>query len=253
MTTQCVRGALSAGLLWICLGSCTSAQSVPANPEAPTPKGARTGSGSASDTVLTAGSHEEVGIHEGLVSGNIYTNPFFGFSVEIPQGWKVKSNAAFRTLQEKAKQQAEKSDPEVAQMAQGDEVDSPLLLMGESEVWNEGPHRRLVQILSTDISKRPGQPSAEGFLQFLAKAYKKRAWPVEYTREYIGTPEPVVLGGRELWKVYFTQTSSVVWHGAHFAMIEKGHVLQFILMSPDEAGLRALEPIMRTLHFRPAP
>jgi hypothetical protein len=62
-----------------------------------------------------------------------------------------------------------------------------------------------------------------------------------------------MLGGRELWKAHFTQSTSTVWHEAQFAIIEKKHVVQFILMSPDEEGLRTLDPIMKTLHFESPP
>ena len=62
-----------------------------------------------------------------------------------------------------------------------------------------------------------------------------------------------MLGGRELWKAHFTQSTSIVWHEARFAIMARKHVVQFILMSPDEEGLRTLESIMKTLHFESQP
>jgi hypothetical protein len=188
---------------------------------------------------------EVFGIHPGLISENIYTNQFFGFSMEIPPGWKAADNAALRAFADKNKQRLAKQDPTFTQFARGDEVDSPLLVLGEIELWKGGPHRRLIQILSTDVSARPGQPSAEEFLNFLARTNAERGLSAEYDR----TLEKVTLDGREFWKAHFTQTTNVVWHEAQFVMIDKKHVLQFILMSPDGEGLQTLEPIMRTIHF----
>ena len=49
----------------------------------------------------------------------------------------------------------------------------------------------------------------------------------------------------------FHRDEGMPWYGEHFAMIEKKHVLQFVLYSPDQDGLPAIEAIMRTLHFEP--
>ena len=39
--------------------------------------------------------------HEGTVSGGIYSNDFFGFSIEVPSGWKVGDNEVYRKLNER--------------------------------------------------------------------------------------------------------------------------------------------------------
>jgi hypothetical protein len=186
-----------------------------------------------------------VSVHSGSISENIYTNPFFGFSIEIPAGWKAADNAGLKAFAEKQKQAMAKQDPAFTQFARGDEVDSPLLVLGEVEPWKRGPHHRLIQILSTDASARPGRLSAEEFLNYIARMSAEYNLAAKYDE----TLEKMMLGGRELWKAHFTQSSNVVWHEAQFAIIEKRHVVQFILMSPDEEGLRTLEPIMKTLHF----
>jgi hypothetical protein len=183
-------------------------------------------------------------VHPGSIAGNIYSNTFFGFSLEIPEGWKVADDAALQALTKRNKEVL-RQQPQWATYARNSDVESPLLIMGEREPAKGGQHRRMLQILCTDVSDRPGQPSADGFLKFQAEADIRLGTGAEYS----DTLEQVALGGREFWKVYFTRKSSILWHAAHFAMIDKMHVLQFVLMSPDEDGLHQLEAILRTLHF----
>jgi hypothetical protein len=182
-------------------------------------------------------------IHPGSISGDIYRNPYFGFSLEIPEGWKVAANAALRVLQQR-NQEVLLQQPQSGRYSRNGEVNSPLLVLIEREPGKTGKHR-LVQIQCTDISERPGQPRADEFLKFVAEA-SPRSDP---SLDYANTLEPLTIGGREFWKIHFTQKTSIVWYGEHLAVIDRKHVLQIILTSPDEGGLPSLEAILRTLHF----
>jgi len=95
------------------------------------------------------------------------------------------------------------------------------------------------------VSARRGTASAEEFLAFTADMNRKKG----LAAQYVTNPEPMKIGGRILWKAYFNQRSNVMWRAVNIATVEKKHVLQFILMSPDEDGLRSLESLVRTLRF----
>jgi hypothetical protein len=144
-------------------------------------------------------------VHPGSIAGNIYTNTFFGFSLEIPGGWKVADDAALKALTER-NNEVLSQQPQWVTYAHNSEVDSPLLIMGEREPAKGGQHRRMLQILCTDVSERPGQPSADGFLKFEAEANIRIGAGVEYS----DTLERVTLGGQEFWKIYFTRKSSIL-------------------------------------------
>lgn len=182
------------------------------------------------------------GIHPGSISGNVYTNPFFGISLEIPEGWKVADSVRAQAAQEKRRDEFKEQQPDIARFAAHAEVNMPLLVIGEA--LKRG--RRLM-IVSTNISTRPGPASAEEYLKYVATISKEKG----LSAEYAGTMEQVMIGGHALWKAHFTETNGMPWYGEHFAVIEKKHVLQFVLYSPDQDGLRAMEGMMRTLHFEP--
>jgi hypothetical protein len=185
-------------------------------------------------------------VHEGTVSESIYKNDFFGFSIEVPPGWKVADNARYQKLNEQTRDTAAKQDSELAELGRGNEINAPLLIMGEIKTWMGGKQHRLVQVLSTDLSNRPGTASAEKFLKFTAELNIRKGLPVECVTK----PEQAEIGGRTGWKAYFTQQSSIMWYGVNIVTVERDHILQFILTSPDEEGLRSLETLLKTVQFR---
>jgi hypothetical protein len=191
---------------------------------------------------LASGQHT----HDGTISSGIYTNEFFEFSVEIPPGWKIGDNVRYQALNSKSREEAARLDPELAKLGQGAEINAPLLVMAETKPWMDGKQHRLVRILSTDASSRPGTPSAEEFLRFTADTNRKYG----LSEDYVTKPEPIQLGGRTAWKAYFNQQGTVLWHSVNVAIVSKKHILQFILTSPDEEGLRSLETVLRTVRFK---
>jgi len=200
--------------------------------------------GAQTDASPTVEERKLESVHPGVISGDIYRNSFFGFSLEIPPGWKLADSAALRMLQERNKKLL-LQQPKLGRYSRNGEVDFPLLVMIEREPDKTGQRHRLVRIQCTDVSERPGQPAADDYLKFVAEM-SPRGDP---SMDYSSTLEPATLGGRQFWKIHFTQKSSILWHGEHFAAIDNKHVLQIILTSPDEAGLLGMEAILRTLHF----
>lgn len=138
-------------------------------------------------------------------------------------------------------------NPDLGKLGQGTEINAPLLVMAETKPWTDGKNHRMVRILSTELRAQPGAPSAEEFLNFVADANRKFG----LSENYVGKPESFSLGGRTAWKAYFNQQGNTrVWHSLNVAIVAKNHILQFILTSPDEDGLRSLETLLRTVRFR---
>lgn len=184
--------------------------------------------------------------HEGTISSGIYSNEFFEFSAEVPPGWKVIDNARYQALNQKSRKQAANLSSELAKLGQGEEINAPLLVIVETKPWTHSKKHRSFRILSTDVSSRPGEASAERFLKFTADTNRRYG----LSEDYVTKPEATKLGGRTAWKAYFNQQSSVLWHSVNVVVVSKKHILQFILTSPDEDGLGSLETLLRTVRFK---
>lgn len=130
--------------------------------------------------------------HEGTISSGIYSNEFFEFSAEVPPGWKVIDNARYQALNQKSRKQAAHLSPELAKLGQGEEINAPLLVIVETKPWMDSSQHRSFRILSTDVSSRPGEASAEGFLEFTADTNRRYG----LSDDCVTKPEATKLGGR---------------------------------------------------------
>jgi len=214
------------------------AQSAAAPPMVPsTPSGApqQSPSGPSSKVVPTG-----LEANGGSFSGGVYRNSIFGFSLQIPPGWPVVPTSA-----------AQPGNPEPGQspLPEAHQVTRVLLLVTENAPLKKSYQRKSIQILAMRLSKPPGPDAAAGYLAYSQKTAKERGTPVEY----LGDPAEVTINGRKLWKVAFNETTSgAILHAEQYVTIEEGTVLQFFLLSPDEAGVKELEPWIQSLRFEAA-
>jgi TonB family protein len=184
---------------------------------------------------------------DGSVSANVYTNRFFGFSFEFPKGWTVVKEDAAKAIAKLGGTLLAHGDPVLQDVTQASErISYPLLVVIEGLASKQALSMRMIQILASDMRSQPDLKSGKDFLQFSATMYKQLSLPMEI----VGTPQELLLGGRKFWKADLTvHISSGVHHAAQIATIEKGYVLQFLLVSPDATGLDEILPTMQSLRL----
>jgi hypothetical protein len=69
--------------------------------------------------------------------------------------------------------------------------------------------------------------------------------------EYLGDPQEVTVNGQTLWKLASNEPSNgVMQHVEQYVTTRESILLQFFLVSPDEAGLKQLEPSIQSLEFK---
>ncbi len=67
----------------------------------------------------------------------------------------------------------------------------------------------------------------------------------------MGDTKQVTINGRALWEIGFNdKTSGALQHANQYVGLEKDVLLQFFLVSPDEAGLKDLQPYIQSLRFK---
>ena len=176
----------------------------------------------------------------GSITAGVYTNSIFGFSLQVPPGWVV----------------APATDPPPIKPAKGQspsaatpQTNRVLLLLTENAPFKKSFQRRSIQVIATRLIATPLPTSGEEFLVYSQKTVKERNMPVEY----IGDPKEVTINGRSLWEIDFNDnTSGALQHANQSVVLEKDVLLQFFLVSPDEAGLKNLQPYIRSLRFKAA-
>lgn len=202
----------------------------PASPQIPGRPGQAPANPKMIPTGLSAGG--------GSIAHDVYTNSIYDFSMKIPPGWVVVPPQMGAEL----KLQAE--HPELAQYSENNRM---LLLMTENQPLKKPFQRRSIQISATRMVNPQGQ-SAQAYLQFSQKTAKEKEMAVQYLNE----PEEVTVNGQKLWwNKMKLNTAGGPQVADQYAVMQGAYLLQFFLVSPDEDGLKTLQPSIQSLDIKP--
>ena len=182
--------------------------------------------------------------NSGSISANVYTNPYFGFSIAIPEGWKVVQTGVTRAQLEQRLGHVD-SGPR-SPMPQTSNM--PLLTVTANAAEGLGSLQKRFGVVADDLSNQKGMNNTTTVMRWMMMSTQIGSPSLKY----LGKPQKVTMGGQEMWKLSWTEpVRGIDQYAVQYLMVEKKHALQFILVSPNEAGLTDVEPIMRSLKFFP--
>lgn len=182
---------------------------------------------------------------DGTVSGNTYSNRFFGFTYQFPKGWAVLSAEAARAILEIGGNIISTGDPTEQDLNKAArEKGHQLLYVMESRTGNQPISGRTVMVSA--IEMRPSPLTAESYTKALGQRFREKGGALEVK----GFPEERAIGGRSFWKQdNLIHTASGTAYGVQFLTTEKGYLLMFSLSAPDPKTLEDLEKTLESIHF----
>ena len=125
-----------------------------------------------------------------------------------------------------------------------------LLVMTENAPMKKSVERKSVQVVATRLLNKPMPNEGEQYLNYSKRTAAERKMPVEYT----GVPKEVTINGEKFWTVRLNQTmEGGVQHVEQYVAMQGSVLLQFMLVSPDEKGLKGLEPSIQSIQFKHIP
>jgi hypothetical protein len=236
---KAVRTIIVVGLLTACLQIPSLAQSNPAAARPiqgpPLPPGQRPAD--PSSKMLPTGLQANGG---SLING-VYRNSIYRFSLKTPPGWAVVP------AQDPSSLKSGSGDSAVLKAAQ---VSHTLLVITENAPLRKAFQRKSIRIRATRMLNESSATSAQDYLAYSEKNAKEKGMAVEY----LGSPEEVMINGQKLWKVASNETTNgAVQHVEQYVIFQGVVLLQFFIVSPDEVGLKDLEPSIQSLEFKPLP
>jgi hypothetical protein len=185
--------------------------------------------------------------NSGSISGNVYTNAYFGFSIAFPKGWKAVQGGVTRAQLEKNEERMGKVDS-APRSATPRTSNIPLLTVTQSASEGLGSLQERFGILADDLSNQKGLISATAVMRWMLMSTQIE----NPSLKYLGRPQQVTIGNHEMWKLSWTEpVKGIDQYAVQYLMVEKKHEVQFILVSQNEATLTDIEPIMRSLKFFP--
>jgi hypothetical protein len=177
----------------------------------------------------------------GSIVNGVYSNSIYGFSLQIPPGWAVLPTEAAKI----AGSESESARPEVQS-----KLKQVILIMSENAPLKPSVQRRQVQVIVTHLPTMPGPTAAEGYITYSQRIAKEKGMQLEYK----GSPESATIHQQPFSKISLEETTEgSMQHIEQYVTTRGQALLQFFLISPDENGLKTLEPVIQSVQFKPLP
>jgi hypothetical protein len=205
---------------------------------APTPPAQRApapGTGSVDPSKMTP---TGLAANGGSLANDTYTNTTYGFSLKVPPGWVVVPSKNPVAPPVNAREAA------LMQAAQANHV---LLVMTENAPMKKSAQRKSLQIVATRLLKTTAPNEGEQYLIYSKRTALERKMAVEYQ----GDPTEVTINGNKFWTIGLNQSiEGAVQHVEQYVTTQGSVLLQFMLVSPDEKGLKDLEPSVQSIEMK---
>jgi hypothetical protein len=173
----------------------------------------------------------------GSIAKDVYTNSTYGFSMKLPVGWVVVPSES---------PAAPKPGSSEAALMKKAQINHVLLVMTENSPMKKNVERKSLQIIGTRLLNPPSPSEGQNYLTYSMKTAKERNMPVEYQ----GDPKEVTINGKNFWMVGIHQkTAGAVQHVEQYVTAQGSNLLQFMLVSPDEPGLKDLARSIQSVEF----
>jgi hypothetical protein len=179
----------------------------------------------------------------GSVSGNIYTNKYFGLTLTFPAGWSVQDDAVKKQISDKGKEIVTSDDPvKRAELERAVNKVLNLFTVSERVIGSPGP---LNSVLICGAEPPPsGVKTAADYMLALKHTLKFSRVPVTLQRDVYTE----LVGGAAFSVIEFkTDFSGVFLNQKYYAQIRKDYVLFFIVTYDTPEQLKTLDEMLRSV------
>lgn len=217
--------------------SLTHGQTTPQSPQGGALPGGPFPPGDPRNRVMATG----MAANGGSILNGVYSNSIYEFSMQIPPGWAVLPTQTARVA---GAEGADAQRPEVQK-----ELKQVILIMSENAPLKRSVERKQVQIIATKLPTTPGPTAAEGYIAYSQRMAKEKGLPVEFK----GSPEKKTIHDQPFSMIELAETTDgSLQHIEQYVTTRGQSLLQFLLISPDENGLKNLEPVIQSVQFKVA-
>jgi hypothetical protein len=175
----------------------------------------------------------------GSIDNDVYTNAIYGFTMKMPPGWVVVPSK---------NPVAPSKDPREEALMQAAQTNHVLLLTTENAPMKKHTQRKSIQIIATRLLQTHGPNEGQEYLMYSKRTALEKKMPVEY----LGDPTEVTIHGNQFWTIALNQTTDQdVQHIKQYVVMQGSVLLQFMFVSPDEKGLKDMEPSIQSIDLKP--
>ncbi|HSI90657.1 MAG TPA: hypothetical protein VK927_06035 [Adhaeribacter sp.] len=184
----------------------------------------------------------------GQVSGNTYTNNFFGFKVAIPEGWSVKTEEQKKEILDLGSQLMAGDDATMKALVKAAEVKTAnLLFISQYEQGAPVDFNPSFGLVAENLTNSPGIKSGNDYLfhakKFLANSQVKYTFEKEVYNKKIGNQDFAIL-----------ETSVAFPTGKirqdYYVTVKNNYSLIFMATFGTKENKKELDKVLKSIEFR---
>lgn len=183
----------------------------------------------------------------GELKGNTYTNAFFGFTWNMPEGWKAMPNSMMDSLREQTVEELQAKDLEEAEAVKNADVRTANLLAatcdkGESSLFFTTNINFIAENVRIAMHIRNGKDYLEEALKHLDGSL--------YSTHQQGGIYPVSIGGKDFHAMdMISEYQELTFRQTYYATVIDGFAFTFIASYVDDEQKEAVENAIAAMRF----
>jgi hypothetical protein len=185
---------------------------------------------------------------DGQVVSGVYSNSFFGFSMDLPNGWPVAPGNTMTTIQQNEHQAiaAKTRDLNFQPKLRAPRQDSHQLLLVSEKPWGTPAESNPSLIIAAEKAlRRTGITTGQDYLVQVSRLLANSPLPYQP----LGALAETRLGDRTFHRLDFTaRLANKLSRQSYLATVDRGYSLVFII-SGGENDFNSLEAALKTIRF----
>mgnify|MGYP000884226821 CR=1 FL=1 len=182
----------------------------------------------------------------GKIQDNIYTNPYFGFSITVPANWTIQNKTQIDFVMSKGKDIIEFKDEAVSKAVDKMDISSMTLLMtSKHEIGAPVDFNPSIIIMAEDVSMYPGIKKGSDYLFQVKKQFQNSNMNYTMAADY----DSLMLSDIKFDVLACTKDESII-HLNYLCAIRKKYALFFIMTYSNDDEKEELLNFVKTTQFQ---
>ena len=191
---------------------------------------------------------KRTGIQDGQVTGNTYSNGYFGFSVDFPAGWEVAPLEVQKELTNMGAEMVSGDDPaSKAAVKASLKSTYDLLMVFKHPVGAPVPWNPSLILVAENLRGSPGIKTGKDYLYHMTRFLINS--PMDYKIEQESAP--LTLGGRKFYRSDLSVSiTGQQTQQAYVSTVIQGYAISVILSWRSDEEKTVLEKALQTVKFK---
>ena len=181
----------------------------------------------------------------GKMEDNVYTNPFFGIRLPVPDNWNVQNNSQIEYVISKGKDVVQFEDELLNESVKNIDINSmTLLMLSKYEMGAPVAFNPNITLMAEDVSMSTGIRKGSDYLFHVKNGLQKSNLQMTCTPE----EDPVTISGQTFYRLTCERAESDI-KLIYYTTISKRYAVSFVAACNTDEEEQELKSIINSITF----